>query len=457
MTRLHSNQGHRRLTRYRWIIGSFILAIGPAALAQSLTVQAHPTHITSAENVHLIVRVSAATQPALNQPSLSGWSIDSQTQTQSKRTQGERVQYTLVYEYSLRPTRAAPTQIPSFAARADAWSSKSQPIVVHVHPPDQAPTQVASPTGVSSKPATTQRANFSPIFEQVSPGVVGLAAGRIVDGRFRPSNRGTGLVWDHDGHVVTSAHLLINTSEVRLRRQDGSVSAAMVIGRDVATDVALLRVDGLDLTPIPRRSSDHRIRPGQWVAAVGNPYGMAQSITVGVVSAIGRRNLPKGAPKYGDFIQTDVAIFPGNSGGPLVDEEGKVIGLNTAILDNSLSFSTGIQFVEFVVGRLKVDGRFERGFGGLYLKPLTQGLARALGLVGGTGARVRAVVKGGPAELAGLRPSDVIVAVDGAFVEGPDAFAWTVAKTRPMRTLKLAVMRDGQPLDIQLVVGEVPD
>ena len=136
----------------------------------------------------------------------------------------------------------------------------------------------------------------------------------MIDGRFRPLNHGTGLVWDRRGHVVTSAHLLVNATDVRLRQRDGSVHAAVVVGHDITTDVALLRVEDLQLMPIERGRRGQDVRPGQWVAAVGNPYGMNHSITVGVVSAIGRRNLPKGAPKYGDFIQTDVAIFPGNSG-----------------------------------------------------------------------------------------------------------------------------------------------
>ncbi len=315
-----------------------------------------------------------------------------------------------------------------------------------------------APAGQAKKPDKTCavcRGDFSRVFRMVSPSVVGVAAGTRVDGRFKISRRGTGFAWDDAGHIVTNAHAVAEATEVRVRTQDGKVVRSRIVGLDANTDLAVLVVDGLELEPIARGDYS-AVSPGQWVAAIGNPYGMDHSITVGVVSAIGRKNLPPGAPKYADFIQSDVSIFPGNSGGPLVNDEGQVIGLNTAKLGQGLSFSTRIDMVETVTDRLVREGRFDRGFAGLFVRHVSAKTAESCGLPRPTGARVRGVVSEAPAELAGLQSGDVILEFDGRKIGGPAALPWMIAATRPGRTVDVKIARKTDRLTLQLTVSDPP-
>ncbi len=297
--------------------------------------------------------------------------------------------------------------------------------------------------------------DFSYVFEQVAPSVVGVAAGARPTGRFVPQQTGTGFVWDAHGHIVTNDHLIRAGAEVRVRTRDANVLAARVIGRDDQTDIAVLQVDEPSLKQAPLGTLVG-LRPGHWVAAIGNPYGMSHSITVGVVSALGRRNLPPGAPRYAEFIQTDLNINPGNSGGPLVSASGHVVGLNAAIhgQGQGLAFAIPINMLRTVVPQLIAEGHFIRGFAGLYVKPMSLPAARRAGLDRARGAKVIGVVQGGPATQAGIVPGDVIVRFGEHPVDDSSALPWMIAATPPGTVVGIEVIRERQPVGLSLLMAE---
>ncbi|MCB9547091.1 MAG: trypsin-like peptidase domain-containing protein [Myxococcales bacterium] len=284
--------------------------------------------------------------------------------------------------------------------------------------------------------------------------MVGIVAGRTTGGRFQAERTGTGIVWDASGHIVTSDHLVADADEVRVRSVGGKVFRARLVGDDGPTDVALLQIPP-ELPPVARGRST-ALKPGHWVAAIGNPYGMDHSITVGVVSALGRRDLPPGGPRYGDFIQADLNVNPGNSGGPLVNDAGEVVGITTAMIGGArgLAFASPIEMVETVVGRLQRDGRFVRGFAGLFVKPMTWAAARDAGLDQVVGARVRGVVAGGPAALAGIVPGDIILRFREMVVDDDGALPWLVAAAIPGSRVPVDIIRGTDRMTLELLVTE---
>lgn len=283
--------------------------------------------------------------------------------------------------------------------------------------------------------------DFSAVFARVSPSVVGVVAGRRADKRFHPARSGTGFAWDDRGHVVTNDHVISAGAEHRVRTHEGHVYPAKLVGRDGPTDLAVLRIDAT-LPPVTRGRVD-TLKPGHWAAAIGNPYGMEHSITVGVISALGRYDLPPGAPRYANFIQTDLAVNPGNSGGPLVDSMGRTVGLNTAIVRDAqgLAFATPIDMVETVVAQLVEHGRFERGFAGLYVRAVSPRAARNAGLDAPMGARVTGVVGDGPAARAGVTPGDILLRFGDREVRAAGALPWMIASTAPGTDVVLEIAR----------------
>jgi S1-C subfamily serine protease len=338
------------------------------------------------------------------------------------------------------------------------------PAAAAVDAPDAPPTVPirlelpSPPAAVQPGPPTPQPPkgpDFVRVFAEVSSSVVGLAAGALVDGRFQPARTGTAIVWDHAGHIVTNAHLIGGAPRVRIRRQDGLVVRARIVGLDAATDLAVVHAGGLGLKPA-RRGDSAKVKPGQWVAAIGNPYGMSHSITVGVVSALARTHLPPGAPRFATFIQTDVIAKPGSSGGPLVNTQSEVIALNTAMVGDGLTFSIPVDMVSTVVDRLVSEGQFVRGFAGLFVMRVTHLAAEANGLERPIGARVRAVVAGGPADRAGVAPGDIILRFGEHEIKEAPAFSWLVAATRSGAEVSLELVREGQPVTVTLAVGTAP-
>ncbi|MGC6418753.1 MAG: S1C family serine protease [Bradymonadia bacterium] len=326
-----------------------------------------------------------------------------------------------------------------------------------VSPPNQAPlasrqTDVGRPAQASG---LNCRPDFVSVFERVSPSTVGIAAGHRVDGRFRPIRMGTAFAWDNQGHLVTNAHIVAEADLIRVRRRDGKPFEAKIVGLDAATDLAVLRVVGLGLQPTPR-GQDLQLRPGQWVAAIGHPFGMEYSIAVGVISAVGRFNVPGLKQHTAEFIQSDIAIFEGNSGGPLINTDGQVIGLNTAKKGEGLSFSTHIAAVDTVVNRLLEHGRFERGFAGLYPQAVSFKDAENADLTEPRGAMVRATVGDGPADKAGLLPGDIILELNGQPIKHHRSVAWLIAATPPGKTVTLLVAREYDRMMVSVTLGRAP-
>ena len=342
-----------------------------------------------------------------------------------------------------------------------------------------APAPVAAPIDETCAPARVNSAaigpafvprpapyvggpDFTRVYENVGPSVVGVVAGRVdaASGDFEGERLGSGFAWDASGHIVTNDHILGDADSVRVRAADGQVYPAQITGRDPRTDVAVLHVAGGLWRPASRLAdTDSGVRVGMWVAAIGNPYGMEQSITVGVVSAKGRRHLPEGAPRYRNFIQTDASINPGNSGGPLVDGQGRVVALTTAILGRGqgLSFATPIDMVATVVGDLLEHGRFIRGFAGLYTKPVGLEAATRAGLDRRRGARIRGIVQDGPADRAGFDLGDIILRYGDAPVDDPSVLPWYIAATEPGETIRIRIARGDRRLDVDLTVAAAPE
>lgn len=274
----------------------------------------------------------------------------------------------------------------------------------------------------------------------------------------RRAGQGSGFVVDAAGYIVTNAHVVGENAQVQVVLADGRELPAQVVGRDTATDVALIKVEaGAPLPALSFGNSDNT-RVGEWVMAMGNPFGLGGTVTAGIVSARGRQI---GAGPYDDFIQTDASINPGNSGGPLFNAAGEVVGMNTAIFSPSggnigIGFAVPARIVTHVVAQLKEHGSVQRGWLGVSLQPMDRDLATALGITDAKGALVAAVEPDSPAAKAGLRAGDVITAIDGRRIENPRDLAAGVADVAPGRTATLALLRDGKATEQRVEIGNNP-
>jgi Do/DeqQ family serine protease len=273
---------------------------------------------------------------------------------------------------------------------------------------------------------------------------------------FRQPSLGSGVIIDRRGLVLTNFHVIKGADEITVKLSDKREYRGRVMGVDPKTDLAVLRVEAdHDLTVAALGDSD-ALRVGEWAIAIGNPFGLDQTVTVGVISATGRSEV--GLATYENFIQTDASINPGNSGGPLINLKGQVVGINTAIVaaGQGIGFAIPINMVKRVVDQLVEKGKVVRGWLGVGLQPLSAELAQTLGVTAG-GALVASTVPGGPGAAAGLLPQDVIVAYEGAPVEDYRHLQRLVAETAAGKTVKLQVLRKKQKIDVTLKVAETPD
>ncbi|WP_027285073.1 DegQ family serine endoprotease [Rubritepida flocculans] len=274
----------------------------------------------------------------------------------------------------------------------------------------------------------------------------------------RRAGQGSGFVIAPEGYIVTNAHVVGENAELRVRLADGREFPATLVGRDAPTDIALLKIEaGAPLPSLSFGDSD-ALRVGEWVMAMGNPFGLGGTVTAGIVSARGRQI---GAGPYDDFIQTDASINPGNSGGPLFNAAGEVVGVNTAIFSPSggnigIGFAVPSRMVQQVVAQLREHGAVRRGWLGVSLQPVDQDLAAALNLPEPKGALVSAVQPGSPAARAGLRAGDVVTAVEGRSVATPRDLAAAVAELAPGRSATLRLLRDGAALERRVELGSHP-
>jgi len=278
-------------------------------------------------------------------------------------------------------------------------------------------------------------------------------------GRPMPSQRGigSGVIVTSDGYILTNNHVVDGADEVKVALQDGREFTAKVVGKDAKTDVAVIKVAANELPALPIADSD-RIEVGDVVLAVGNPFGIGQTVTMGMVSATGRATL---GLDYEDFIQTDAAINPGNSGGALVDAEGRLIGINTAILSRTggnqgIGFAIPVNLAREVMTALVTDGKVTRGYLGVLIQDVTPALAREFKLGDRKGALVGEVTPRSPADRAGLESGDVVLEINGKDVRDSRHLKLEVAKVKPGETATLKILRGGDPETLKVKVGELP-
>ena len=269
---------------------------------------------------------------------------------------------------------------------------------------------------------------------------------------------GSGFIISADGFILTNAHVVEAAEDINVKLSDKREYKAKVIGADKRTDVAVIKIEASGL-PAVKIGDPERLKVGEWVLAIGSPFGFESTVTAGIVSAKGR-SLPQ--ENYVPFIQTDVAINPGNSGGPLFNLKGEVVGINSQIYSRTggfmgLSFAIPIDVAMDVTHQLRTAGRVSRGRIGVVIQEVTKELAESFGLSKAAGALVNSVEKGGPADKAGLEPSDVILKFDGKTVSASSDLPRIVAQTRPGSKATIQIWRKGAAKDVTVTVGEMPE
>lgn len=275
---------------------------------------------------------------------------------------------------------------------------------------------------------------------------------------FENKSLGSGFIISADGFILTNAHVVDGADEVTVRLTDKREFKAKIVGADKRTDVALIKIEANAL-PVVKMADTPNLKVGEWVVAIGSPFGFDNSVTAGIVSAKGR-SLPQ--ENYVPFIQTDVAVNPGNSGGPLFNMRGEVVGINSQIYSRSggymgLSFAIPIDLAMEVQSQLRLSGKVSRGRLGVVIQEVSKELADSLGLTRPMGAVVNAVEKGGPAEKAGLEAGDVILKFDGKVINASADLPRMVGATKPGTRSVLQIWRKGTMRDINLLVGEVQE
>ncbi|HET7224646.1 MAG TPA: trypsin-like peptidase domain-containing protein [Candidatus Eisenbacteria bacterium] len=303
------------------------------------------------------------------------------------------------------------------------------------------------------------------VVERVSPAVVNLEVAhrqRLRPGQTRAGERqgtGSGFVFTPDGLILTNSHVVHGADRIEATLGDGQRYRADLVGDDPDTDLAIVRVHGAEVSPV-RLGDSAALRPGQLVVAIGNPLGFQATVTAGVVSAIGRSLRSQSGRLMDDIIQTDAALNPGNSGGPLVDSRGEVIGVNTAMIlgAQNVCFAIPINTAKFVAARLIRDGRIRRGWLGIGGQnvPLPRRLARLNELPNPRGVLVLQVEPGSPASRAGVRARDVIVALDGQPVSGVDDLHRLLTETRIGVPTQLVLFRELAKVELEITPRESP-
>jgi len=325
--------------------------------------------------------------------------------------------------------------------------------------------------------AATMPTTFSPVVKSVIPAVVNISSSRVVRTSSmqgdpfdffrgapmpqrpqRESAQGSGVIVSADGYVLTNNHVVDGATEVKVAMSDKREMTAKVVGTDPKTDIALLKLDASNL-PFVKLGNSSNVEVGDIALAVGNPFGLGQTVTMGIVSAIGRGNL--GIEAYEDFIQTDAAINPGNSGGALVDMKGELIGINTAILSGSggnqgVGFAVPIDMARSVMTQLKEKGSVTRAYMGVTLQTLTPELASGLGSKVTKGALVSEVIPGSPADKAGIRREDIIVNANGKEIPDMRTLQLMTASQTPGSKFELNVVRNGSDQKISVTLGTMP-
>jgi len=344
--------------------------------------------------------------------------------------------------------------------------------------PDLVRPQAAESPPPPAAPATRVAAtvSYADAVQRAAPAVVNIFTRRLVTERVAPStldelfgnfwpryrrrfedSLGSGVIVDAGGHIVTNHHVIANADSIEVQLADGRRSDATIVGRDPDTDLAVLRIALRSLPVAPIGRSD-RLRVGDVVLAIGNPIGLSQTVTHGIVSATGRQQL--GVAPLEDFIQTDAAINVGNSGGALVDTSGLLVGINTAIVAKNLGvegigFAIPVNMVRGVLADLIAQGRVIRGWIGFVTADIPEAQAAQLGITDG-GVVIANLYVGSPAQRAGLQPGDILLSIDDVAIRRSGEAEMRVASSRPGTTLTLKGLRGRRPLELKTVVVERP-
>ncbi|XKE46721.1 Do family serine endopeptidase [Halomonas organivorans] len=355
-------------------------------------------------------------------------------------------------------------------------------------PPTQtsrpAPAEVSRPSPELRQAAPLSRdqgpVSYAQAVARAAPAVVNIYSSRIVerdshplmsDPFFRqffggdlPSRRrmlsslGSGVIVSEDGYVLTNHHVIRGADQIQVALRDGRETLAEVIGTDPESDLAVLHIE-MDSLPVIELADSSRVAIGDVTLAIGNPFGVGQTVTMGIISATGRSHL--GLNAYEDFIQTDAAINPGNSGGALVNPEGALVGINTAIFSRSggsqgIGFAIPANLARNILEELVTRGRVVRGWLGVEAQELNPDLAASFGLEAPAGVIVSGVIPEGPADQAGLQPGDVLLEVDGQPILDPRQTMSDIAAVPPGSRLPVTVVRGGETLEVTIEVGERP-
>jgi len=337
-------------------------------------------------------------------------------------------------------------------------------------------------------PVSSAPGSFSQLVKNASPSVVNISTVKVIKGRnrgltplpfgpndpfrdffdrffkeqvprdFRQKSLGSGFIIDKDGFILTNNHVVEKTDEIKVKLADNTEFTAKMIGRDPKTDLALIRIDtDHPLKPLPLGNSD-KLEVGDWVIAIGNPFGLGNTVTSGIVSAKYRKI---GAGSYDNFIQTDASINPGNSGGPLLNTAGEVVGINTAIFSQSggsigIGFAIPVNMARDLLPQLK-KGKVVRGWLGVMIQKITPDLKDKLSLKNDKGALVADVTAGGPADKAGIERGDVVVSFDGKEIEEMNDLPFVVASTPVGKTVTVELIRKGRIKSVKVKLGELKE
>jgi Do/DeqQ family serine protease len=313
----------------------------------------------------------------------------------------------------------------------------------------------ATPSSTRARPTSTGRPSGHPVFRQF----FGRGADDLITPRRRvETSLGSGVIFSDQGHILTNHHVIRGADAIQVSLRDGRTAPATVVGSDPDSDLAVLKID-LKKLPVVTLGHSEQLRVGDIVLAIGNPFGVGQTVTMGIVSATGRSRL--GINTFENFIQTDAAINPGNSGGALVDANGNLVGINSAIFSQSggnlgIGFAIPVSFATGVFEDIVQHGRPLRGWLGISAEPITPEQARKLDLKSTEGVIVVGVLRNGPAHRAGLRPEDIILAIDDKKIMDARDALLAISKRRPGSKVALKIQRDGQELMLEMIAIERP-
>jgi serine protease DegQ len=359
---------------------------------------------------------------------------------------------------------------PEWLVRESAPAAISTTTVVHQAPPLRATdgggahradsysdaVERAMPSVVNVFTSKESRGARSPLFDD--PIFRRFFGDQLPDDTQRAASLGSGVIVTQNGYILTNHHVVDAASEIEVAFPDGRKLLARVVGNDPDTDLAVLKVDAGGLRAITFAAGDS-LRVGDVVLAMGNPFGVGQAVTSGIVSALGRSGLHINT--FENFIQTDAAINPGNSGGALVDARGRLVGINTAIYSRSggsmgIGFAIPVSTAKQVLDQIVASGTVTRGWIGVEIQEITPALAESFPSGGARGAMIAGVLNGGPADRAGVRPGDVLLSVDGKQIANPAAMLHTIAALTPGKPAQLNLQRRGKSFETEVIVGRRP-